>query len=926
MSHRTVASRVAALFAATLVLGASGAPAFAKQKPMPDGLPPAPASAPSGADAKASSGSGDWSKAVKDAVKKEGFFTTWTKKENFYWEIKPAQMKKPFLMNAHFARGIGSSFQLGGLPIADGMCQFERQGDRVFLMLPNVRITASGPDSAYRRAVDNAVGASVVQSFKIEGEKDSTVLIDMASFFVSDGLDLSTRLRQGTNKTFRFDKDRSAVTSNKTFPKNVEVEALLTYAPTDRDGLNLTSVPDNRFVPVSVHYSFLQLPEEPYVPRFADDRVGYFIDTWKDMSHDYKDDYWVRAINRWKLEKKDPTAAVSEVKEPIVFYMENTIPAEWKPYVKAGIEEWQKAFEAAGLKNAIIAKDQPTDDPDWDAEDARYTTIRWITSSEPSFGAIGPSQTDPRTGQILNADILMEGSMIVGYSNQWRRFLDDNTIQEALGALPADVARMGLDPRYLCMAGLGQAEAGQFLSTAFMLDGLTPPGAPVPKEYVGAGLKSVTMHEVGHTLGLRHNFKSSVATPMEMLQDKDYVSKNGLTGSIMDYDTPNVSRDRAHQGLYFSPTLGPYDMWAIRYGYTPSSATTSQDDYKVVEPIAREASLPGHEYGTDEDTYPAEATDPRCNIYDLGSDPLGFAKDRTTYVSSLWKNAALEDRILKDGDSYVALRRVMDGLLIQYTRGLSHARKYVGGTLASRAHKGDPQGQAPFVAVTPEVQRDALAFVAEKAFSPRAFDIPSTVLAKVGRDQHTDWGTNLFAYGQQEYPFLSRVETIQTGVLNGLLAPALLTRIREQEHRANHPLRLQELFDQLTGSIMSELGTKGGVQNFAALDTPMPRRELQRAYVDRLAELVNSAPAGTPEDAEALARLQLSRINEASARGLASAAPKSETVRAHLMELRARTKRALEAQRSLGGARPAGGNAAPQVTAESAAPAPAWNQ
>jgi hypothetical protein len=927
MSHRTAASRVAALLAATLALSASGVPAFAKQKPFPDGQPPAPAPAADAKDAKAASGSssGDWSKVTKDATKKEGFFTTWTKKENFYWEVKPNQLKKPFLLNAHFSKGIGTAFQLGGLPIADGMVHFERQGERLFLVLPNVRITATGPDSAYRYAVENSFGGSVVQSFKIEAEKDSTMLVDMTPFFVSDGLDLSTRLRAGTTKTFRFDKERSAVTSHKTFPKNIEVEALLTYSPNDRENLSLLSVPDNRFVPVSIHYSFLQLPEEPYVPRFADERVGYFIDTWKDMSHDYKDDFWVRAINRWKLEKKDPTAAVSEVKEPIVFYLDRTIPAEWRPYVRAGVEEWQKCFEAAGLKNAIIAKDEPMNDPDWDAEDARYSTIRWITSNEPSFGAIGPSQTDPRTGQILQADILIEGSMITGYSNQWRRFLDQNTISEALGALPADVVRMGLDPKYLCMAGVGHAEGGAFLATSMMLDGLTPPGQPVPKEYVGQGLKSVTMHEVGHTLGLRHNFKSSVATPMDQLHSKEYVSKHGLTGSIMDYDTPNVSSDPSRQGWYFSPTLGPYDYWVIRYGYTPTSATTSEDDYKLVEAIAREASQPGHEYGTDEDTYPSEATDPRCNIYDLGADPLGFAKERTNYVSKLWRSPNLEDRLMKDGDSYVTLRRALDGLLIQYTRGLSHARKYVGGNWASRAHKGDPGAAASFVPVTPDVQRDALAFVAERAFSPKAFDIPSPLLEKIGRDQYFDWGSNLFNYGQQEYPFLSRVELIQTGMMNGLMAPALLSRIREQEHRSPKPLKLADVFDQLTSSIMTELAPRGGAQQLAALDTPMPRRELQRAYVDRLSEIVNSSPAGMPEDAEALARLQLTRIGEASQRGLAAAAPKSETVRAHLMELRARTKRALEAQRSLGGARPAAGVATPQA-APTTAVTPAWNQ
>jgi len=927
MSLRPLFARAASTCALAAFVSAFALPAFAEQKPFPDGAPPAAKSSGDKKDAKPAtpeSGFTDWSKLTKDATRKDGMFPAWTKRENIYWEIKQDRLGKPFLMNAHFARGIGTAYTLGGLPIVDGMMQFERNGDRIFLVAPTTSIVASSGDSAYKRAVDLSFGSSPLAVFKIESEKDSTVLIDVAPLFTSDALDLTTRLRGATNKGFRFDKERSAVTSHKAFPKNMEVEALLTFSPLDRENLDLGPIPDSRYVPITVHYSFLELPEVPMVPRLADDRAGYFTNAYKDMSHDGKPDYWVRYVNRWKLEKKDPTADVSEPKEPIVYYLDRTIPAEWKPYVKAGIEEWQKAFEQAGFKNAIIARDPPTDDPDWDAEDARYSSIRWIVSHEPSFGAIGPSQTDPRTGQILNADILLEGSMIVGYSNNWRRWVSPEAVAEAMNLPTQEWLKSVTDPSHLCMAGIGHAAEAEFLSTALSLTGVTPPGEPAPKEFVGAGLKAVTMHEVGHTLGLRHNFKSSTDVPREYLQDKAWVAENGLVGSIMDYDTPNVSSDPKRQGYYWSPTVGTYDDWVIRYGYTPTSATTPEDDYKIVNSIAREAGADGHLYGTDEDTYPADALDPRCNIYDLGSSPLEFSKDRVAYVQTLWNTPDLENKLMKEGDSYVALRRAMDSMLLQYARGLSHARKYVGGQYAHKVMKGDPGESGPFTHVPATEQKDAMDFLAQRAFSAEAMNVPSALLDKVGKDQQWDWGNNLFAYGRQDYPFLSRVLQIQVGTMNGLTDPALLSRLREQESRVGAgAFRVQDVFSRLTGSIMSELGVPGsvpaGVARYANLDRPNTRRALQRAYVDRLCDMVVNPSPAAPEDAPALARLHLTRIADACQRGLGPTGPANDTVRAHLMELRARARRALEAQREVPGVmRPspfAGGAAAAESEA-----------
>ena len=261
----------------------------------------------------------------------------------------------------------------------------------------------------------------------------------------------------------------------------------------------------------------------------------------------------------------------------------------------------------------------------------------------------------------------------------------------------------------------------------------------------------------------------------------------------------------------------------------------------------------------------------------------------------------------------------MDSMLLQYARGLSHARKYVGGQYTSRAHQGEPGAPAPFTPVPAAKQREAMDFLADRAFSPDAFDVPSAVLSEIGKEQNFDWGNDLFAYGRQDYPFVQRVPQIQTVTLGGLLDPALLARLREQETRMPQPFRVQDLFTSLTNSIMSELGVAGPAK-LAALDGPMPRRELQRNYVDRLSDMVTGTTPGVPEDAAALARLNLTRIADTCQKDLASPAPKSDTVRAHLMELRARAKRALEAQRDAAGPRGAGMLAAPNAAAATATP------
>lgn len=877
-----------------------GALALLASLAAPVGAAPAKPATPATPADKPEKPFAEWKKVTKDAEERKGFFTLWKKRDVLYVELTKDQLDKPFLYIVSLARGIGGSRILGGLPLDDRMLQFERVGDRVMLVEVNTRFT-SPAGTPIDRARLLSIPNSVIASFKIESEQDSTrtVLIDGTSFFVSDATDLSENMKDAFgNVSVRFDKERSALTQAKTFPDNVEVEAMLTYSPNDRARLSLESVPDNRYIPVSVHYSLCRLPEQPMAVRWADNRVGYFMDARKDFGRDDKENFWLRNIHRWRLVKKDSSAALSEPVKPIVYYIDSTVPEKFRPWVKEGVESWQKAFEAAGFKNAILAKDAPTDDPNWDPEDTRYSTIRWITSNEPSFGAIGPSRVDPRTGEIFDADILFEASMFQSYANSYRRFAGPEALAQSL--LPADILASlppGVSVDQMCMAGDALADGGGMQHLSLLMGQQLPPGAPVPDIYLKPAVIWAVMHEVGHTLGLRHNFRSSTSTPYDKLQDAAWTSANGLYSSVMEYPTPNIDHARRLQGQWWTTTAGTYDLWAIRYGYTPTGAATPEADYAAMRKVGDESLQSGHEYSTDEDTYPSDAPDPRSNIYDLGSDPLQYAKDRTAYIAGLWRNPGFEQRVVGASGDLTAMRRAMDQLLQQYGIASGMAVKYLGGSYVSRVERGQPGERNPVEPVAAADQRAALDFLSQRVWAAEAFAAPSAMLKRLAPTRWSQWGlgpAGNFA-GRQDYDWHDKVLAVQNAMLNAVTAPALLTRMREAELRSADAYRLSEHFDRLTRALWGDVGT--AVPAAAkAIDGTSTRREIQRAYVDRMANMVTSPSPGAPDDARALARLQATRVDGRCARALLSPAL-GDNARSHLLESRARIKRALEAGR-----------------------------
>jgi len=857
-----------------------------------------PAGAASGAAAASDKPYGDWKKLLKDSQAQSGFFTLHRKRENLYLELRPDQLGTPVLGIFTLSRGIGSNFVLGGLPVNDRVIEFRRAGDRVLMIERNYRFAAPA-GSPIEKAKDLSFGESVLASLKIESVHDSShaILVDLAPVLLSDLTDMAEGLKQSfNNKPMRFDKERSTIESVKTFPDNVEIEALLTFSPGDRANYGTETLPDDRFIPIGMHYSFSKLPDVAMQPRWGDSRVGFFLTAVKDFSRDDQETFWVRMVNRWRLEKKDPAAALSEPVKPIVFYVDRTVPEKYRPWVREGIEAWNPAFEAAGFKNAVVAKDAP-DDSTWDAEDVRYSTVRWITSSVPSFSAIGPSRIDPRSGEILDADVLIEGSFMQNYRNTWRRSIGPSDLEEAVMPSLALARAAGRTPlERMCAVGSGLNDQMGLLQTTLLMDNAIEAGGGIPEQYLRQVVVITVLHEVGHTLGLRHNFRSSTATPYDKLTDPTFTRQHGITASVMDYEGINVAFDRSKQGDYFGTSVGDYDRWAIRYGYTPSGASDPAADAAFVKKIADESTQPGHEYSTDEDTYGPDALDPRTVIWDLGDDPLRYAKEHTAYLSSLWTNPKFEDKVLGAEGAYPTLRRAMDNLLAQYARSLGMAVKYVGGQYLSRDLAGQVGGRPPLAPVPAARQREALDLLAQRGFAADAFAIEPVLLNRLVQDRWAHWGApNPFGPVRLDYDLQTKVITIQKTLLDGLLSPNLLARMREAEATSKSPYRLSEYFDTMTGMLWTEVG--GTAAQLKSLERPGTRRELQRAYVDRLAALVAAPIPGGPDDARALARLQLQKIDTRCSAALNNASLGDNT-RAHLLESRARIRRALDATRS----------------------------
>jgi hypothetical protein len=855
-----------------------------------------------------------FSEVTKGAQVRTGLFTLYLKRDNTYLSLAPTQLDKDYLLVTQLSQGIGELGVDGGSSVRSDLVRFHRAGDRIELWVVNSHFAAR-PGTPMARAVAYSFGHSVGHSFPIATMRDNgEILLDVGPFLLSDWADLSTIFQGVANQrklsgNVFLDRERSSLAQLQLFPGNLEAEVRLTYQ--SNRNLGLETVADYRWIPVGVHYSLLELPTSPMRPRYADERVGYFVSAIKDFSRDTAESFFVRFVNRWRLEKRDPDAALSEPVKPIVYYIDRTVPMEWRPWVRAGILEWNRAFEEAGFRNAIQVFDAP-DDTLWSAEDARYSTVRW-TATNRSVYAIGPTNTDPRTGEILNADVLVSAAWIQAWRGESGEYLaPDAAVRSAF--LEDSAASSPTGETRLCSLSEGMRRQGTLVRALMAGGSDARDGGSAARLFIGQALKALIMHEIGHTLGLRHNFRGSAGVTRTQLADRKYTQAHGLGVSVMDYSPPALAFDPRQQGDYYAGTIGTYDRWAIRYGYTqlgpaepvPSRAKGSgplgpdwipDADVKALRSIAAEAADPSHLYGTDEDAgFGRLGLDPTVSRYDQTDNPLGWARERVALINRLFDSLAT--RMVAPGQGYARLRRAFTDLLNDRWYATLVTTKYLGGATTARDHRGDPSARPAFATVPANLQREALAFISEAAFGEAAYRFRPELLSHLGPDRWRHWGSVPGADGRIDFPLHDWAMAQQGAVLGQLLDPAVLSRIRDSELRATEgepTVTIPELFATLTAAIWAEVGyPRAGGKPALPRNITSVRRDLQRLYLNSLIRMIVNPLADTPEDARTLARATLADLGAALDR--ARQVELDMYTRAHLVDSRERITQALNAQ------------------------------
>ncbi|HEX5076810.1 MAG TPA: zinc-dependent metalloprotease [Gemmatimonadaceae bacterium] len=855
-------------------------------------VPPAtpPGTAPNGAAAQGAPqqrpGPKPFAEVTKGAEVRTGFFDTYEKDDKLWIAVPKERLGKDFLMEMKLAQGIGANGLYGGTMLnlfEANVMTLERRGDQIFLLQKPSRFTG-GRDAAVSRAVDLTFAPSVIDAARIESFRpDSAVLIDVTNWFVSDLSGIGQQVRfavappgPGQPPPVPFDRQRSYVESVKSFPRNTNIRARLTFRPPNP--VNIPSVADTRFLSLSLHYTLAALPDVPMTPRIGDDRVGNFLTAHKDFSQD-DSTFFVRFVNRWRLERGEQVGDKYRPKQPITYYVDNTVPEKYRAAMKAGVEAWNAAFEAAGWVGAIRALDLPADaDPD----DIRYATLRWNVSDQPGYGAIGPSTVDPRTGEVLDADILFEASMFANYKNNWRNLASPVTASDAFEQTLGVGAFEARSDRYELAGFVDAFQAqGATLRAALIARGELAPGAPVPEAFVAQSAKWVVMHEVGHTLGLQHNFRSSASTPNAQLQDRAFADQSGLYSSVMEYPAVNVAARGKPNGYFYTPGVGSYDRWAISYAYTNDDADAQR--------IARQAAERGHLYGTNAEAGGPGALDPSINTFDLGDDPLAWGKERSELIRNIIKD--LPRHVLTDNSSPYEVTDAYGSLMGEYARAVAPAVKYIGGAYINRDHSGDPNARPPFAAIPKAKQREALDLLVDRVFAKDALAVPAPVLQQMGSNRWFHFGSTTTFNGRIDFPYHEQTLGFQSAVLAQLVQPFRLAMIRDGETRygAANMVTIPELFTTLTRAVWSEVWMAGSVSNADAV-----RRDLQRAYLDQMTALVVKPAPRTPADARAVARRTLRDLD----RRLAAAAGSGTLnayMSAHVEESRARIRKALDA-------------------------------
>ena len=832
---------------------------------------------------------------VKDAKRSDGFLAVWTQDEKVWLEVPAERLDKPFFLGSSYVSGLGERFFLPGLMGREQVVVLRRVGRSVQLVARNLGVRAP-EGTPLARAVRESYSDSLLASAPLAAAphpQRQSLLVDAHQLLGGDLGGLQTRLEAAFRLPYALDRGNSSIERTRTgdqgttltlrshfaVPKLPSLPAAAPGAPAPNPAAQPNpprAVPDPRSLFLSVTYTLAPLPAVPMRARAADPRVGYWTDSFVDYAAaDASVDRRRHVINRWRLEKLDPAAEPSAPKEPIRVVLDRNIPERWRAAVRAGVLEWNKAFERAGFRDAL-AVEQQGDDADWEStEGTRLLAVRWFAMQGPGAVAVGPSQTDPRTGEILRAAAIIP--------ENWAR-LPRSRVADTQPRLRADAPADGEDhahdPQW-CEHAASAMEQSAFGLALLAERGEIDPDGPEAERFVADALKDVVMHEVGHALGLRHNFRASAGVTREQLRDARFTAERGIANSVMDYQALNIPLDGEPVADYHMVTLGAYDHWAIEYGYRELPADREAE--LLAEIAARAATDPALAYATDEDLANG---DPAIHQRDLGDDPLAFAQRQLRLSQELWDRT--QARRLPPDDDLTLYRRNLERGLAGVSASVPLLTKHVGGVHTRRALAGSGM---PLVTPVPAVeQRRALDVLLGEVFSSRSFRFDPAFLSRLGIDHHERAGPARQA--GQDFSLASAVLGIQRGALDALMADATAARLADAEAKVADPRELPtyaEVQDRLASAVWSELAARSDPRAIDSL-----RRNLQREHVKRLAAGLLRPASAVAADVRAVHRQVAVRL-EADLRQALARPGWSGIARAHLADSHAVLAEALRA-------------------------------
>lgn len=727
------------------------------------------------------------------AVSDEGIITVHKVEDKYYFEIPDKALKKEFLVVTRLTKA-GAEMRMGtvgyaGDQISQNVISFEKgPNDKVFLRsISYVDYAKDSTSAMYKTVMRNNVN-SIEQAFDIKAfgkEKNSTV-IDVTDFINADNdvVSFDTRFKKGF-RVGAFQKDKSFVNFVKSFPTNIEINTTKTYNRSAGEASPIPGAPKPEVsgnYTVEVNSSIILLPENKMQARYFDPRVGYFTVGYTDFDENPQGVDRVSLVKRWRLEpkakdlEKYKRGELVEPEKPIVFYIDPLTPKKWIPYLIQGVNDWQKAFEKAGFKNAIYAKvPNAKEDPEWSLEDARFSAIVYKPSDVPN--ASGPSIADPRTGEILE-------SHINWYHNVMKLLNDWYFVQ----ASPNDPRARKVD---------------------------------FDDELMGQLIRFVSSHEVGHTLGLRHNFGSSSTVPVENLRNKAWLKANGHTPSIMDYARFNyVAQPEDNVGeAGLMPRIGDYDDWAIEWGYRRFYNYNSPEKEKahLNKWVMEKLQNPRLWFGTETNPY-----DPRSQSEQVGDNPMIAGKYGVKNLQRIMEN--IEAWSTKPNEDYSSLNNRFTQVSGQFARYLGHVSKYIGGV--KETPKMVEQKGAIYELVSKTEQKEALKFLSENVFTTPNWLLKTSVLTKIDKSP------------------VEVVENLQKAVLNRVLSEGVLNKLYEGESLDANAYAVYDYLQDIKNSVFSELKSSSKIDIY--------RRNLQKNFVETLIARTQASKPSTGRNAEAI--------------------------------------------------------------------------